>query len=47
MSRTVLTRLDLRGVTDLAASLPAPPSDDELDGFEHELLERTSSRVAE
>jgi histidinol dehydrogenase len=29
MRRTVLTRLDLRGVTDLAAALPAPVADDE------------------
>ena len=29
MSHTVLTRLDLRGVADLAASLPAPAVDDE------------------
>src|SRR5215510_11110889 len=29
MSHTVLTRLDLRGVTDVAAALPAPPADDE------------------
>jgi histidinol dehydrogenase len=29
MSHTVLTRLDLRGVADLAAALPAPDADDE------------------
>jgi len=29
MSHTVLTRLDLRGVTDVAAALPAPAADDE------------------
>ncbi len=29
MTRTVLTRLDLRGVTDVAAAIPAPDADDE------------------
>jgi histidinol dehydrogenase len=29
MTRTVLSRLDLRGVTDLAAAIPAPAADDE------------------